>query len=53
MALYDPPGDGQAQAGATGIACSGFVCPIKALEHARKILGRDADAGVRYPEASG
>src|SRR5271155_3415260 len=38
--------DGKAQAGAAHGARSRFVDAIEALEHARQIFRRDADAGV-------
>ena len=46
MAVHDLLGDGQAQAGAAGLAGAGLVHPVKALEDPAPVLLGNADAEI-------
>src|SRR3972149_1979973 len=42
----DPPGDGEAQARATGVTTACRIRAVEALEDVGKVIGWDPDAGV-------
>jgi hypothetical protein len=50
MLLDDPAGNGQSQAGSTGIAAARRVGAVKPLEDMRHIVRRDAHTGIAHQE---
>jgi hypothetical protein len=50
--LDNPAGDEKPQAASAFIAAAGRVSAVKALEDVGQVLGRNADTGVMYAEAS-
>ncbi len=52
MVFDDRPGNGQAEAGATTLARTGFVDPIQAFGQSRQLMLADARGGVLPVQAS-